>query len=460
VENSDQNEDEREVLKALVARITKRRCVLVLGPGVAIRVNDPDRRPLDELLALDLLAKTPIQAGDTSLSPPSLRHAAGLYFRQKKDRELLEVAVRDFYACESGSTTTFHRDLAHLPFELCVSASPDSLMLTAFKEADKEPQKGYYCFRQANDAPPSRPTGKRPLVYYLFGYYEDPSSLVLTEEDLIDYLVAVVSRTPPIPDQVRSILADPDASFLFLGFGFHYWYLRVLLKVIGTYDHRSRAFAFEAPQLFERPEHVQAVAFFSDDRRRIDFLKLRWESFAHQLRNAYEATLPSPTTEAASAPTPLTPDTPKAFLSYASENRETVKALAEELKTRGIRVWRDEDDLRAGDNWDRKLLDVISRQVDYVVVVQTPAMTTATKGVFHREIAAALKVEEEMGEFEGEKLSFVIPVKIGDCARLSSLKALHEIDVSTADGVNKLVDAIRDDWRKRAALRPRAQGVA
>src|SRR5262249_5550836 len=108
MDNSDQNEDEREVLKALVARISKRRCVLVLGPGVAIRVDDPDRRPLDELLALDLLAKTPIQAGDTSLSPPSLRRAAGLYFHQKKDRDLLEIAVRDFYACESGSTTTFH----------------------------------------------------------------------------------------------------------------------------------------------------------------------------------------------------------------------------------------------------------------------------------------------------------------------------------------------------------------
>jgi hypothetical protein len=457
VENSDQNDEEREVLKALVARISKRKCVLVLGPRVAIRANDPDRRPLDELLACNLIAKIPKHAGDTSRSPPSLRRAADLYFREKKDHELLELAVRDFYAREASSTTDFHRDLARLPFELCVSASPDSLMLTAFKEANKEPQKGYYCFKQANDAPPSLPTEKRPLVYYLFGHYEDPSSLVLTEADLIDFLVAIVGNKPPVPDQVRHILADTEASFLFLGFGFHNWYLRVLLKVMGAYGHRSRAFAFEDSQFFSHPDREQVVAFFSDDRR-IDFLKLRWESFVQQLRKAYEATLPRPTTEAISAPTRLVSSTPNAFLSYASEDRQAVKALAEDLKARSVRVWRDEDDLRAGDNWDRKLLDVINTQVNYVIVVQTRAMTTATKGVFHREIAAALKVQEEMGEFEGQKLRFVVPVKIGECALLSSLKALHVIDVSTADGVDSLVKSIREDWERRAAQR--ATGVA
>ena len=68
--------------------------------------------------------------------------------------------------------------------------------------------------------------------------------------------------------------------------------------------------------------------------------------------------------------------------------------------------------------------------------------------------------EAEMGEFEGEKLRFIIPVKIGDCALLSSLKGFHAIDVSTADGVDSLVKSILEDWRKRAALRPRTQGVA
>ena len=65
-----------------------------------------------------------------------------------------------------------------------------------------------------------------------------------------------------------------------------------------------------------------------------------------------------------------------------------------------------------------------------------------------------------MGEFEGEKLRFVIPVKIGDCALLSSLRGFHVIDVSTDDGVDSLVKSILEDWNRRTALGLRAQGVA
>jgi hypothetical protein len=116
--------------------------------------------------------------------------------------------------------------------------------------------------------------------------------------------------------------------------------------------------------------------------------------------------------------------------------------------------------LRAGDNWNEVLLDVINRKVDYVVVVQTPAMTTAIRGVFRREIDSALLRDAEMGEFEGQKLRFLIPVKIGDCALLASLKAFHAIDVRETEGVDLLVKSILEDWERRATLRPRTRGVA
>jgi hypothetical protein len=122
---------------------------------------------------------------------------------------------------------------------------------------------------------------------------------------------------------------------------------------------------------------------------------------------------------------------------------------------RGIRVWQDKQDLRAGDDWNRVLLEVIAKRVDYVIVVQTPAMTTAMRGVFHREIDAALQRQAEMGEFEGQKLRFLVPVKIGACAPLSSLERLHVIDVSEPDGVDSLVKSILEDWDRRAAFKSR-----
>ncbi|MGH8769637.1 MAG: SIR2 family protein [Burkholderiales bacterium] len=206
--------------------------MLVLGPRIAIRPNDPDRWPLDEHLAREILARVPGSESEDGHSPASLRHAAESYLHFSKERETLELDVQEFYGRDALTTTTFHRNLAELPFRLCIIASPDSLMLRAFEEAGKSPQRGYYSVRPASIPRLVSPTFDKPLVYYLFGHYEDSRSLVLTEGDLIKFLVAVVRKDPPVPDQVRSLLNAPEASFLFLGFGFHNWYLRVLLEVL------------------------------------------------------------------------------------------------------------------------------------------------------------------------------------------------------------------------------------
>ena len=450
VDYPESDADRRE-LRGLVERIKRGDCVLVLGPHVTIQPDDPQRRPLDEVLAEELL--TNLGASQNVVGgPPSLRRAADLYYRQQQDREELELTVQDFYARGANLTTDFHRDLAKLPFRLCVCASPDNFWLNALKDAGKNPQKACYNFKKPDETRLSIPTVDRPLVYYLFGHYQDPRSLVLTEVDLIDFLVSIVRGTPPIPDQVRSVLADPTASFLFLGFGFQQWYLRVLLQVMKVYGHRSKAVAFEDTQFFSHPDHEQAIGFFSGERF-IDIRPLHWEVFAHRLRETYEMSAPSRDQDAQTASQVLSLDAPRVFISYASADHEIVDALVAKLEMGGIRVWQDKQDLRAGDNWNNVLLDVIAKRVDYVVVVQTPSMTTATRGVFFREIDAALLQQQEMGEYQGHRLRFLIPVKIGDCKNLASLDSFHVIDVSGQDGVNRLIQSILEDREQRNALR-------
>lgn len=447
---------ERRELRGLVERIKRGDCVLVLGPRVAIQPDDRQRRPLDEVLAEEVLASL---GASENVGPPSLRRAADLHYRQRQDREDLELTVQDFYARSANSTSDFHRDLAKLPFRLCVCASPDSLWLNALKEVRKDPQKACYSFKQPNETRLSIPTVDRPLAYYLFGHHEDPRSLVLTEVDLIEFLVSIVRGIPPVPDQVRSVLADPTASFLFLGFGFQQWYLRVLLQVMKVYGHRSKAIAFEDTQFFNHPEREQAIGFFSGDRF-IDIRPLHWEVFAHQLRETYEMSTVPEGRDAQIASQTLSVSAPRVFISYASEDHEIVDGLVAKLEMGGIRVWQDKQDLRAGDNWNNVLLDVIAKRVDYVVVVQTPTMITATRGVFFREIEAALQQQAEMGEYQGQRLRFLVPVKIGNCQNLASLNSFHVIDVSGQDGANQLIQSILEDQDRRHALRPRPAVVA
>jgi hypothetical protein len=220
------------------------------------------------------------------------------------------------------------------------------------------------------------------------------------------------------------------------------------------YDHRSKAIAFEDANFFDHPDHEQTVGFFSG-KRLIQFRPLRWNHFSKQLLEVYEASTSTSQMVGVTSTNPLPDSAPQAFISYASEDLMMAERLKIELKTRGIRVWQDKQDLRAGDDWNRTLLYVIKNRVNYVVVLQTEAMTTAIQGVFHREIAAASEKQAEMGEVDGIRLRFLIPIKFGACRLLSSLKELHIIDVGTPSGFDQLALSIHEDWKRRKKLNPR-----
>lgn len=449
-------EAQRRELRALAARIKDGLCVLVLGPSTSVRPDDPTRTPLDQQLATTIVESLGSLPGYAGAQPPTLRQAAELHYRQRHDPEVLQLLVQDFYADQSGVTTDFHRNLAQLPFRLCVNASPDDLMHTALVEAGKKPQRGRYSFRGQPSSALRVPTLEEPLVYHLFGHWEDPGSLVLTEGDLIEFLVAVVKEAPQVPDQVRSVLKDTATSCLFLGFGFQHWYLRVLLQVLKVTGHRRQGVAFEDSHFFEHPEHEQTVGFFSGERL-IDFRRLHWEELPRLLREAYGSSSRPVVTN----PIPVSENAPKVFLSYASEDREWVDQLGEALQMRGFALWKDSQNLRVGDDWSRVLVDVIARRVDYVVVVQTAQMACRINGVFHREIEVALRKQSEMGEFEGQRLRFLLPVKIGNCPTLSSLASLHVLTLSGPADVAALAASIEEDWKRRGSLDPlRAKDVA
>jgi hypothetical protein len=63
-------------------------------------------------------------------------------------------------------------------------------------------------------------------VYHLYGYPADPLSLVITENDLIDFLVNVVRKEPSLPPEITNTLAR--STCLFIDLGFKNWYLRSL----------------------------------------------------------------------------------------------------------------------------------------------------------------------------------------------------------------------------------------
>ena len=78
-------------------------------------------------------------------------------------------------------------------------------MLRALKEAGKSPLAYRYHMRgDKRDNPEFVLSGSAsaPVVYHLFGTAREPGSLVLSENDLLDFLIAIVSERPPLPNSL------------------------------------------------------------------------------------------------------------------------------------------------------------------------------------------------------------------------------------------------------------------
>lgn len=140
-----------------------------------------------------------------------------------------------------------HRVLAGLSCPIFVSAHPWGLLAEALREEGKDPVVELCRWRaDAYDWPESiftrepgfRPTVERPLVYHVFGALEVPESVVITEDDQLDFVVQVSEDRSLIPHSVRRALAD--SALLLLGFDLNEWDARALLRTLVDQEGAGR----------------------------------------------------------------------------------------------------------------------------------------------------------------------------------------------------------------------------
>jgi hypothetical protein len=437
----------------LVKSIQQRKCVLLLGPGVVIDPDHPEADPLPVQLAQRLASKLPkARKGDSPFVSGDLAHVAQRYEREVGRRRGLETAVEEFYRPYRDKTTQLHRDLAALPFPIAISTTPEGYLRNAFQEAGKDLIYDFYHFqpdpRERHSEPhfPTTNPENQPLIYDLCGNLDKTDSLVLTENNLLDFLINVSREKPELHPFVTSQFSDRSVSFLFLGFGFRHWYIRILLHALKAGDHDSSSLALEDGAFFEAPEQQQTTLFFQKGHV-IEFRKLSTD-FAHDLREKFSEQVAQ--TQRSKPITPQVPaGAPTVFLCHDDRDKPTAKKFAEELRRYGIGIWFDEQNLRGGDKWENEIQEAV-KKVDYVVVLQSPRMLDKVESWFKTEIDYALERQRGFGD-----LRFTIPVLLETHPKLplSNLKHLHYIRPPGLAGVGALREAILEDWRKRASLK-------
>jgi hypothetical protein len=416
--------------------------VLLLGPDIIYDPHDPNHTPL----AAKLIRTLADELGDREIasSIDNLAHVAQLFQIEKRDRIDLEFAVEDFYRDYEGQTTEAHLKLAELPFSLCIDITHAGFMEKAYDQVGKSPIRDFYSFRQPKSPSPIKGTPERPLIYKLFGSLEELASLVITENDLLDFLVNVSKSAPPLPSDLTSRLRNPQTSFLFLGFGFHNWHFRILLHELqAENERRNVSIALEDSAFFNHPDQ-QRMRLLYDKEHRLEFYHAPWLEFATELSQRFQTAIQQRRPDTGQQSAAMAPP-PTVFLCHCSEDADDMEAIGARLQQSGINIWLDRQNLRGGDRWDQIMRKVIGEQVDYFIVLETPAMQGRRESYFYREINAALQRQE--GFSWGTK--FIFPVQLFPCPPLVELLDFQRADLTQPDGLQHLVDAILDDWRRR-----------
>jgi len=436
-------------LSGLVSRIQAGECVLVLGP----RISAPCIPNGADVPLADDLANKLVEALDGRCDTPlSFRRAIVRYERERSPqacRSLVQQLVGEY----DGNPTPLHLDLAKLPFELVLCATHDTLMHAALRQVGKlDARESYYDAqpRPGRVEPLGLPTIQSPIVYSLFGRHDHPESMVLNEQNLLDYLVSVTRERPALPDAVRSKLRDPATVFLFIGFGFENWWLRLLLKVLEVTGVKTRgeSHALEESRAFEDQLLNENRDFFGSAG-----IVIRAGDWNELAKNLLDRVGPALVAAQASATQPgLAQNRPKVFLSYASEDRLLVDGLRESLIARGLNVWQDASNLRAGELWMDQIERVING-VDFFVFFQTEQMdrrdADRRPGVYHEELSLALKGSRR--KLYGT--TFVIHVTVGSCRARPEpeMRAIHHIAIDDAVGVDRLAAAMQEAFAEPPA---------
>jgi hypothetical protein len=345
------------------------------------------------------------------------------------------------------SPSSVHEQLAALPFSLIVTTSQDSLLEQALKAAGKAPVTQRYHLRgDKRENPefvvPGSPAS--PVVFHLFGSAEEPASLVLSENDVLDFLIRVVSERPPLPNSLLRVLKRIGQSFLFVGFGIRHWDLRILLKILLRALELNRsgpAVAAEPLDSLIQSDRDEMILFYQRGTR-VELEDADVGTFLTKLSQRLEAD-----GGFVGQAMPLGPR-PRVFISYAREDAALASKVFDALQKAYFEPWLDQESLQGGDDWNKRIEADLDAS-DFVLVLYTPEFCRKTDSYVNKEVALAC---ERALRVRG---SFLIPVRTVDLTeedRVDALRKFDEMELRETDfdeDFSKIVSTLKREYQRR-----------
>lgn len=359
----------------------------------------------------------------------------------------LRARAQEFYQSQAYLPSPVHRALAALPFNLIVATCQDELLLNTLKESGKSPLHHRYNLRGDKRENPEFTvpySHQTPIVYHLFGSVDEPGSLVLSENDLLDFLIAIVSERPPLPSSLRCALKRTGQSFLFVGFGINQWYFRVLIKMLvrALELHRTAsAIATDSLSNLSTLDREQTILFYQRGTR-IEIEDADIATFLAELGKRLDRA--GGIVEQTGAVGPR----PRVFISYAREDLDLAARVFDALQKMHFEPWIDSDSLQGGENWDQRIRNELEA-TDYALVLYTPALCRKNDSYVNREIALA---RDRALSVRG---SFLLPLRTADVGaedRIVELSEFNEMALRPEQfdsDFSKVISTLLRDYQRR-----------
>ncbi|MCB0621699.1 MAG: SIR2 family protein [Saprospiraceae bacterium] len=262
--------------KLLLRRMERQKAVLFLGPEVPMAIGE-NPRPITEVLQEHIRRDLQDLLEEYDLHKIEYYNEDGFFHLEDEYRSDIVYPVIQFYrGLEVGE---LYRKLVQLPFHLILSLSPDELVCRAFEEQGLPYHFHFYNKRKYNKEQDDallhfRPSPDNRLVYNVFGSVRDEGSLILSYDDLFEFLQKIFNNYH-LPEAVRETVMDAN-YFLFIGFNYTKWYLKLLLRLFNLHEKVKQVYGTESP---DRPE----TEIFFVNEFDMKFTRLHSQAFIEEL---------------------------------------------------------------------------------------------------------------------------------------------------------------------------------
>jgi hypothetical protein len=230
----------------LLARIENKKCTPFIGAGAAAGVL-----PLGGQVASDWATEWDYPLDDVGDLTRVAQYLAVMTRDRMSPKEMIAAELAGDAVPDFDDPREPHAALADLRLPVYITTNYDDFMKRALESRGVEPHRevcrwNKYSQQHSESAersvfadPSFRPTPEQPVVFHLHGIREEPESMVLTEDDYLDFVVNLTRYKDLLPAAIQGAFAG--SSLLFVGYSLQDWTFKVVFKgLVGSLENSTR----------------------------------------------------------------------------------------------------------------------------------------------------------------------------------------------------------------------------